>query len=351
MRRPVIASLMLACASSFAPSMPQFGFQRQSCCSRSMGSRQGRMWTSTTSAIDEEDDQPEYRFEGLESVDEAMWRRVRTELYGGPDYAAPAALRRFEEHCELRRAACTEDWINLEGGRRCVYAEQQYPNLTATPVWEVERDPRFEWIRALATGYYEELREEVRVRSKGLPMSIWKDPNATLEAMEEERLGGYGMIHLHAGKANIDSRCPRHLFPRCVRALRAVDAPIAPRYASIARQRAGRSLRQHTDRIPWMLTCHVPLFGPQRAAYMLVDGQRCNWTPGKPTVIDTTFQHSAHNEDSKEDMHLLHIDFFHPDLSREEMHAMRILHRHLQIAKTQRTKELKPIVSLLEVRH
>lgn len=293
-----------------------------------------------------EDDHPEFRFEGLESVEEAMWRRVRTEVYGGPEYSAPRSLARFEEHCELRRSSSwKDDLVHLDGGRRTVFSEQQYPNLTAKAVWDVERDPRFQWIDELMnTGYYEAMREEVRVRTKSVPASKWSYANKTAD----ETTGSYGMLHLHAGKPSLDAKCPRHLFPRVVRALRDVDAPIAPRYVSVARQKAGRSLRPHTDRIPWMLTCHIPLFGPQRSAYMLVDGERCNWTPGKPTVVDTTYQHSAHNDDNKDDMVLLHIDFFHPDLSLDEMQAMRILHRHLHIAKTQRAKELKPLINSLE---
>ncbi|KAJ8599266.1 hypothetical protein CTAYLR_006776 [Chrysophaeum taylorii] len=307
------------------------------------GSVRVRTWTTNPSDL-VDDDEP-IRFGVLESVEEQMWRRVRTEVYGGPDYAAPASLERFEEHCKLRRAAASDDWVHVDEGKRVVYADQQYPNLTARAIWDVASEPRFAWIRELEART-EDMRVEVLARSRTLHYKTWQDPNAS--APESPTNSGWGMIHLHHHKPHLDRKCPRRLFPRCVSALRDVGAPIAPRYASVARQRAGRAIKTHTDRIPWMLTCHVPLFGPKRNAYLLVDGERCDWTPGKATVVDTTFHHSAHNDHQYDDMHLLHVDFFHPDLSRDECHALQVLHRHLGLAKTQRKRELKPVVSRLE---
>ena len=98
-----------------------------------------------------------------------------------------------------------------------------------------------------------------------------------------------------------------------------------------------------------MLTCHVALEGPEGAAYMMVDDQRLDWTVGgPPTLCDTTFFHSAHNEHATEDMHLLHVDVYHPDLSLDEREAMTALHRHLDVAGAKRMQRLTPFVGSLE---
>ena len=136
-------------------------------------------------------------------------------------------------------------------------------------------------------------------------------------------------------------------FPRTRAALR--NAELAPRRRAVARQRAGKAIHTHSDRVPWCLTCHVALEGPPGgAAYMIVDGERLDWTPGAATVCDTTFFHSAHNDHAEQDMHLLHLEVFHPDLREDERRALRVLHNYLGDARERRADALSPFVAGLE---
>mmetsp|Transcript_24954 Transcript_24954/g.74890 ORF Transcript_24954/g.74890 Transcript_24954/m.74890 type:complete len:322 (-) Transcript_24954:19-984(-) len=272
--------------------------------------------------------QPEW-LHSLNNIDENMWRALRRELYGGPDVAAPSTLKRFEAHCEARRTNGAADVDLIEGGRRAIYSAQQYENLTATPVWDLGHH-RFDWLGDLERAAPAMARELQRARGRWRE-SKWVDTYGHDGAYDS----GWDMVHLSDVQ-----------FAAAEDALRRV--PVSPRFRSIARQRADRAIHRHSDRVPWVLTCHVALDGPEGSAYMVVDGERMEWTIGSPTLCDTTFFHSAHNEHPTDDMHLLHVDVFHPDLSADERAALTALHRHLDEAEAKRLRELTPVVSLLE---
>ena len=68
---------------------------------------------------------------------------------------------------------------------------------------------------------------------------------------------------------------------------------------------------------------HMPLKGPAAGSGMVVHGMRQDWCVGEAVVMDTTFPHSTYNE-SDEDVFLLLVDFWHPDLSIDEMDALRV---------------------------
>jgi len=60
------------------------------------------------------------------------------------------------------------------------------------------------------------------------------------------------------------------------------------------------------------------------AAGMIVAGEARPWT--EPLVFDTSFVHSAYNDgDAPADY--LHIDFYHPELTADERHALSIFQR------------------------
>ena len=57
---------------------------------------------------------------------------------------------------------------------------------------------------------------------------------------------------------------------------------------------------------------------------MIVAGEARAWT--EPLVFDTSFVHSAYNDgDAPADY--LHIDFYHPELTADERHALSIFQR------------------------
>ena len=268
----------------------------------------------------------------LDEIDSAAWRDVRAAVYGSADASAPAHLQRFEAYCEARRTETVGDLLSVDGGRRVLYATEVYPNLTAVPSWDVRGDARLAWLAALEDpATVAALRDEVR-KTRRWRETTWVDTYDHDGAYDS----GWGMVHLNEGH-----------FPVAEAALAAVAAPLAPRFASVARQRAGTAIHRHADRVPWILTAHLPLAGP-RNAYLVVDGNRVPWTPGVATVTDTTFFHSAHNDHATEDALLLHVDFYHPDLDDAEVAALATLHAELDRAEARRKAELRPFVARLE---
>jgi aspartyl/asparaginyl beta-hydroxylase (cupin superfamily) len=102
---------------------------------------------------------------------------------------------------------------------------------------------------------------------------------------------------------------------------------IGPRLVAIACQKAKSGIPKHCDYMNWMLTLHTALNdvgdGDGGCCGMVVDGIRKDWKVGEPVVMDTTFRHSTYNTSHKDDMYLLLVDFWHPDLSLDEIDAMR----------------------------
>jgi hypothetical protein len=150
----------------------------------------------------------------------------------------------------------------------------------------------------------------------------------------------------------------------------------SPRFVGYSRHRPRSVLAAHSDLWNWCLTAHVPLRMPStprpgtrvdppslkaqaavaprhtrsggavaasdRATYaealwgeegervgrgaagMIVAGEARPWT--EPLVFDTSFVHSAYNDgDAPADY--LHIDFYHPELTADERHALSIFQR------------------------
>lgn len=116
-------------------------------------------------------------------------------------------------------------------------------------------------------------------------------------------------------------------FPETVRILDEIvgtDRRLGPRLAAIARQEAGTGIPEHCDYMNFMLTVHTALYGPEAGCGMVVNGVERDWVPGgDPIVMDTTFLHETYNR-SDQDLYLLLVDFWHPDLSTDEIDALRI---------------------------
>ena len=47
--------------------------------------------------------------------------------------------------------------------------------------------------------------------------------------------------------------------------------------------------------------------------------------PGRASLVDTSFTHSAFNDLPRDDAHFLHFDVWHPDLTAEERAALALL--------------------------
>jgi hypothetical protein len=115
------------------------------------------------------------------------------------------------------------------------------------------------------------------------------------------------------------------IFPQTAELLQEIvgtERRIGPRLVAIAKQEAHSGIPEHCDFMNWMLTLHTALDGPDQGCGIIVNGVARDWTVGDPVVMDTTFLHQTYNT-SDQDMYLLLVDFWHPDLSIDEVDALR----------------------------
>jgi hypothetical protein len=115
------------------------------------------------------------------------------------------------------------------------------------------------------------------------------------------------------------------LFPQTLKTLDEIVGTkrrIGPRLVALAKQSAQSGIPEHCDFMNFMLTVHMTIQGPSQGCGIVVDGIKRDWIVGDPVVVDTTFKHHTYN-DSDQDLYLLIVDFWHPDLSVDEIDALR----------------------------
>ena len=87
-----------------------------------------------------------------------------------------------------------------------------------------------------------------------------------------------------------------------------------PRHVIISRLPPGCSTEPRSDLQNFLLTTHIPLQGQGE---LTVGGETVAYEEAKPIVFDSTRQYSVKNTGS-EDLLLLHVDFWHPDVTEDE---------------------------------
>ena len=120
-------------------------------------------------------------------------------------------------------------------------------------------------------------------------------------------------------------------FPATMALLNSIagEKRLGPRHTAVARQAAGSGIPIHSDMMNWMLTMHLPLLRKRKtveakesSVTITIDDTTINWEVGKPTIIDTSYKHMTRNV-GDEDMYLLMVDFWHPDLTEREISALK----------------------------
>jgi len=156
------------------------------------------------------------------------------------------------------------------------------------------------------------------------------------------------------------------MVPRSMARLDALDAPYrGARSVLFCRIEPGARLETHSDYYNYVLTAHLPLFTAKRRAPLLratydleefdkalaaepypafekrgkagmvfrPSADEATHEPwfdehNKPlaaSLVDTTFTHSAFNDNADEDIYFLHLDVWHPGLTAAERDAVRLL--------------------------
>lgn len=250
-----------------------------------------------------------------------------------------AALPRFREFCESHQyfslgSSNKEVTINvLKGGEgagpiaqtskrnQLVRASGYFEGLEARPIWtdQIGVDPRLSWVSDLRDSVCDVLIEELEK----------KDADILYES-----LGSFGCNGEDTGWTQItlvdnfqQLNTQQQKFPQTMKILHDIVTPLryGPRHTAIACQGPNSGIGEHADMMNWMLTMHLPFFfqgSPNDDVIITVDEQRIHWRVGQPTIIDTTFKHFTQNE-SNHPMLLLMVDFWHPDLSTDEINAIK----------------------------
>ena len=208
-----------------------------------------------------------------------------------------------------------------------------------------------------------------------------------------EHNGGFQLLDL------INDDTPREdmreAFPKTFDAIQRSGAPFGPRLVAFGRMKPHTWLPRHSDKCNYLLTAHVPLPIPKTAfaqsartpealdvvgirhalkAHSLKErarGRACpspltraglagitvadeanawvdsDGTTERAVVADTTYPHSAYN-DGDEAAYILFIDFWHPDLTDEELRALRLFHASVGEHTSKRARVLDGVRQDLE---
>eukprot|EP00802_Teleaulax_amphioxeia_P015009 Tamp_15090.p1 GENE.Tamp_15090~~Tamp_15090.p1 ORF type:complete len:460 (+),score=100.20 Tamp_15090:49-1380(+) len=261
---------------------------------------------------------------------------------------------------------------DMDQDRRQVRALAYYPGLRHQPYHDMGD---FAWLRTLQS------RADVIRRELDVYLSrednMWAGNNC-------QDFDKYGWTQISLNTFGEHHSTPEAHFPQTLALMKELQVPYGPRDLCIVRQAAKSGLPRHSDQRNYMLTAHIVLKGPakdvpsaspqnvapatapskatgtaklnrkerrrkgQRAApaslqtptptpapaapphklaqqyacSLWCDGEEREWdVTASPTVIDTTYWHQTWNN-HEEDMYVLLIDFWHPDLRTEEIQAL-----------------------------
>ncbi|GMH99483.1 hypothetical protein TrVE_jg3871 [Triparma verrucosa] len=185
-----------------------------------------------------------------------------------------------------------------------------YQGLSASPFVSLSSSTStsaLSWISSIVDDI-SEINVEVQDFMDTGDQQLWEDLG-TYKG-QETGWSQIAMIDFFSEKAKFSSALPK--TAGILKA--AAGTRIGPRHVALARQKRGTGIPQHCDLFNWMLTLHLPLLGPGAGCGIIVDGERRDWVPGKPSVMDTTFLHETYNE-SEDDLILLLVDFWHFELT------------------------------------
>jgi hypothetical protein len=171
-----------------------------------------------------------------------------------------------------------------------------FKGLPASPFLDTS-DPSLTWIDGILDKRHEILSEVLDFMETG-DQSLWEDLGSYQGL--ETGWSQIAMIDFFSENPQFASALP--LTAETVRT--AASKRIGPRHVALARQKAGTGIGEHCDLFNWMLTLHLPLIGPAEGCGIVVNGERRDWIPIVPSVMDTTFLHETYNE-SEEDCVLL----------------------------------------------
>jgi len=117
------------------------------------------------------------------------------------------------------------------------------------------------------------------------------------------------------------------LFPETTKILEGLDIPFAVRGVMFAKQQPGSGVQAHSDGRNFILTAHLGLKIPTQpeSCWISVAGEKRSWEKNKVMIFDTSFTHETDNT-SDSDRYVLIVDFWHPELSKQEREALEFIY-------------------------
>lgn len=183
-------------------------------------------------------------------------------------------------------------------------------------------DPaRFEWISELEASYPIILEELDAAMAGSSGFRQYREPRPGVPYTTLHDAGDWHVLYFY-----FEGRWFRENCSRCPETARIVEA--IPRRGGLACFSAldpGTHIRPHAAPFNITLRCHLGLRGLEGARIRVGDETR-TWKNGEALVIDDSFEHEVWVE-GNERRAILIVDFYHPDLTEEEVAQLREMWR------------------------
>lgn len=229
--------------------------------------------------------------------------------------------------------------LRVKGAHRPAPSLFMYPGLTSKPWWCAREDLGLQQLEAAVpaiTAEYVALRDAA---TGALPPSDYEDLDST------DHGGG-----LHRGKNEwhwaslIDrGRRQRAMWERCPQTAAALQSlpglcegnmPFA--FAFFSTLRAQSRIAAHHAPVNLRVRVHLPLLVPEPdKCGIRVAGESRTWTPGEAMAFDDAFEHEVWN-DGDADRVVLLFDLWHPDLTPDEITAIREMFKKVEAMQEER---------------
>ena len=244
----------------------------------------------------------------------------------------------------------------LNGGNRKHFAEDNtepeeknwqmgcpnvIPGLRPIPIWDIHTE--FTWIDRLQASYADIVQEFLNLRGTDafqpyrspVSSSSTTDEDGTdtatppvdvFNVVKQNASDALGQLATDSGSWNVsylhlhglDFSENLDLCPKTA----AVINEIFPRHyhhSFFSALSPGTHITPHYGPTNKKLRCHFPLFVPKDKAWLRVADRKVYLEEGVPVIFDDSFEHEAGNDDSESPRVVLIVDFWHPDLTDEEV--------------------------------
>ncbi|CEL99480.1 unnamed protein product [Vitrella brassicaformis CCMP3155] len=248
-----------------------------------------------------------------DAIEDQFWSFMDKAL--ALEFAAKE-LKRFRLFVEMQRGlreVPKDVYVEPYRGKMHSY----FPGLTAQPFWEADEFP---WIKELESAY-------PKIREEYLALLEAGQRHDSVTGINYE--SGWSSLQLWRNGRPVDG-FPLYLCPTLARLLESI--PVAQRICvGFNRQKPHSGIPLHVDGNNLMLTTQLGVLVPTSEdgghypAWIRVGAEKRHWQPGRALVYDTTFQHETFNP-TDDERHVLHIDFWHKDLTAAERRAIERLY-------------------------